>query len=396
MHAESMPDAPGGAPQPPIAVGPSMTPASTFPLEHGEYPAGPTAPHTATDGARWETVAGDASQTAEANADVTEAPPNGTADHQVRFKGPAEINGYPVHPCAGLFPMMPDVELDELAQDIRRSGQVEPILLYRGAILDGRNRMEACRRAGVEPKTIEDDALDDRTALALVASRNIHRRHLDTSQRAMLAADLTRRRNARHSAQNQAAMLPVGLTQAEAAKTMNVSERSVRTARALQQADPQLAGKVRSGEIRANAALKQVRNGLRMPAAPITSEQRAAKPPSTQSSIDEIKTRLVQAASDYRGAEGLNASDHYGCGLIAADLLRHVLAKVHASSGMTLKARVFGEETSPTTAGGPASPPGPTGVASPFEMQRDDADNQRAHASSQAPDGLLSLTGDKK
>jgi hypothetical protein len=396
MQAETTPNAPGGAPNRTETVGPTMTPASTFPLEHGECSAGPTAPHTATDGARWETVAGDACQTAEASADVTEAPPNGTGAQQAQPNGPVEINGHPVHPYASLFPMMPDAELDELAQDIKLNGQAEPILMWRGMILDGRNRMEACRRAGVDPKTTDDDALDERTALGLVASRNIHRRHLDTSQRAMLAADLTRRRNASESAQIQAAMLPVGLTQAEAAKTMNVSERSVRTARAVQQADPQIAARVRSGEITANAALKQVGNGLRKPAAPTTPKQRAAKTPSLHSSVEEIKTRLVQAASDYRGAEGLNASDHYGCGLIAADLLRHVLAKVHASSGMTLKARVFGEETSPTTAGGPASPPGPTGVASPFEMQRDHADNQRAHASSQAPDGLLSLTGDKK
>jgi len=64
------------------------------------------------------------------------------------------------HPVADLFPMMTDVELDELAADIKECGQQIPILVDpSGEILDGRNRYEACRRAGVEPQieTVEPD-----------------------------------------------------------------------------------------------------------------------------------------------------------------------------------------------------------------------------------------------
>ena len=48
-----------------------------------------------------------------------------------------------LHPLADLFPMMTDEELDELGEDMLKLGQREPIWLYEGKILDGRNRYRA-------------------------------------------------------------------------------------------------------------------------------------------------------------------------------------------------------------------------------------------------------------
>ena len=54
----------------------------------------------------------------------------------------------PIHPICGLFPMLPQAELEGMAEDIRRRGKLlEPIVLLEGAVLDGRNRLEACQRA---------------------------------------------------------------------------------------------------------------------------------------------------------------------------------------------------------------------------------------------------------
>jgi len=90
----------------------------------------------------------------------------------------------PVHPAAELFPMMSDEELKALADDIKRNGLQQPVVLYGAQLLDGRNRWRACEMAGVEVKT-KDWACKD--AVAYVRSLNLHRRHLTAAQRAALA-----------------------------------------------------------------------------------------------------------------------------------------------------------------------------------------------------------------
>jgi hypothetical protein len=55
-------------------------------------------------------------------------------------------------------------------------------------ILDGRNRYNACKMAGVEPHF--EDFGDVADPLAAVVSLNLQRRHLDPSQRALIAAKL--------------------------------------------------------------------------------------------------------------------------------------------------------------------------------------------------------------
>lgn len=91
-----------------------------------------------------------------------------------------------VHPAAALFPLMHGSELDLLVADIAQNGLREPIVLCGTLILDGRNRMHACELAKVQPRFVEWDG--DGSPLAFVLSRNLHRRHLDESQRAIIAA----------------------------------------------------------------------------------------------------------------------------------------------------------------------------------------------------------------
>jgi hypothetical protein len=90
------------------------------------------------------------------------------------------------HAAAELFPFMSDEEIGELAADIRAHGLLEPIVLLDGLVLDGRNRLRACEAAGVEPRFVEWDGSGD--PAAWVISKNLKRRHLDTSQRGMVAA----------------------------------------------------------------------------------------------------------------------------------------------------------------------------------------------------------------
>lgn len=93
---------------------------------------------------------------------------------------------YDRHPAAELFPMMNDDELEKLAADIRANGLREPVVLFEGQILDGRNRLRACELAETEPRFEQWD--EDGSPVAFVLSRNLHRRHLDESQRAVVAS----------------------------------------------------------------------------------------------------------------------------------------------------------------------------------------------------------------
>lgn len=96
----------------------------------------------------------------------------------------------PVHPVAEMFPMMSDEELDDLAADIQANGLVHPIVIDRdGVLIDGRNRREACRRAGVEPEWTTFDGDDP---VAFILSSNVNRRHLSKGQAAMAVAKANR------------------------------------------------------------------------------------------------------------------------------------------------------------------------------------------------------------
>jgi hypothetical protein len=93
------------------------------------------------------------------------------------------------HEVAELFPLLHGVAFEELVADIRKNGLREPILVdAEGRILDGRNRYRACVKAGVEPRFVQWEGEGALAELSL--SLNLRRRHLDESQRAMVAARL--------------------------------------------------------------------------------------------------------------------------------------------------------------------------------------------------------------
>lgn len=92
---------------------------------------------------------------------------------------------HPVHPAAFVFPLMPDIDLAELAEDIRKNGLKHPVVLFEGQVLDGRNRLRACELAGVEPTFTEWKGPGSPWDYAW--SVNIPRRHLTAGQKAALA-----------------------------------------------------------------------------------------------------------------------------------------------------------------------------------------------------------------
>ena len=92
------------------------------------------------------------------------------------------------HPAADLFPMFGDDEFQSLVNDIKENGLLDPIYLFDGKILDGRNRYKACTVAGVEPKTV---TWVDRGSgpISWVLSKNFQRRDMTKSQKAAVAVE---------------------------------------------------------------------------------------------------------------------------------------------------------------------------------------------------------------
>lgn len=86
----------------------------------------------------------------------------------------------PYHPAANLFPLMEGDEFSVLVADIAEHGQLEPIVIHDGMILDGRNRYRACIELGIKPILREWAGSD---AQSFVVSLNLHRRHLTREQR---------------------------------------------------------------------------------------------------------------------------------------------------------------------------------------------------------------------
>jgi hypothetical protein len=94
-----------------------------------------------------------------------------------------------IFPAADLFPMLPDDELQQLAADIKENGLRDPIVLAtvngEEMLVDGRNRLAACKLAEVEPTVRR---LNGEDPTAFVVSVNINRRHMTKGQRAMAVA----------------------------------------------------------------------------------------------------------------------------------------------------------------------------------------------------------------
>jgi len=158
---------------------------------------------------------------------------------------------YEFHELANIFPMLGDEELKELCADIEKNGLAEPITLYEGKILDGRNRATACERLGIEPMTVEYTGNDP---IAFVLSKNLHRRHLTTSQRAVIAEELA---NMSEGRQKLTAGIPA-VSQTEAAKILNVSRDSVQqVAKLRRESSPEVIEQVKRGEKTINAALSE-------------------------------------------------------------------------------------------------------------------------------------------
>jgi len=136
---------------------------------------------------------------------------------------------YEAHPVAAIFPMLPQEDLEELAADIKQRGLIYPIIIDGDQIIDGRNRLAACKIAKVEPSFAAYEG-DDITGFIMAS--NINRRHLTKGQQAMI---LVKCQESWHSSPKNIA------------KENNLSRERLRQAQLVSQHAPDLVDEVING-----------------------------------------------------------------------------------------------------------------------------------------------------
>lgn len=165
------------------------------------------------------------------------------------------------HEVANVFPPMSEREFVALKEDIAEHGLKQPIVVHDGKIVDGRHRYRACVELGTEPSLTEWS--DEGSLVAFAVSMNLRRRHLSTSQRALLAAELKplfeqearARQGTRTDLGANLREGDRGKASVQAAEIVGVSARSVETARRVRQrAVPELMEAVRRGDVAVSMA----------------------------------------------------------------------------------------------------------------------------------------------
>lgn len=170
------------------------------------------------------------------------------------------------HPIANIFPLLPEKELAALAEDIKANGVQVPIVLFEGKILDGRNRYRAAQMVGASFVTNYYTGADP---VKHVLSLNLHRRHLNDTQRAMVAGHVANIANGGDRVSDQSAKLRTGrVSQPEAAALLNVGVRSVQKAQQIIRNAPERVSELERGETTLNAVTEQIKTPKPAPVAP--------------------------------------------------------------------------------------------------------------------------------
>jgi hypothetical protein len=189
------------------------------------------------------------------------------------------------HELSTVFSSFEDTEeYKGLVGSIKENGLFDPILVWKGKIVDGRHRHKACLEAGVEP---EYDYLADEMSFEKVRDRvigeNILRRHLTVGQRAMIASALANMKHGGDRRSDQSANLRDEKSNEDAAKSLSVSPRAVQYAKEVKRDAPDLAEKVSRGKMSLNAAKTEIRERKGL------TQKKETKPPKPDNiSLDEM------------------------------------------------------------------------------------------------------------
>lgn len=190
------------------------------------------------------------------------------------------------HPLSFIFPALGVREMEELVEDIRVRGLLEPIRLYEGKVLDGWHRYLACQRLNVAPKFQQYVGSDP---VGFIWSKNGLRRHLSESQRAICLVELVRWKNGAgrpkmaprepihgESDANQGVAVETSngdvnqgvWTVSRMAKVAEVGRETIKRAKnVVKGGSEELRRAVKEGEVSVREATQRIKGGARSPSA---------------------------------------------------------------------------------------------------------------------------------
>jgi ParB-like chromosome segregation protein Spo0J len=166
------------------------------------------------------------------------------------------------HPAAELFDMLPPNEIEKLGRSMQIDGQLHPVLVWRGLIIDGRNRVAACDRVGIKPKIKElPDGTCENDIVRMIIAANLHRRHIDPKRIPAIAAELATMMvgDNQHSKEGPQNCGPSKATVSEVSERLGVAPRTVEMAKEVKAKAPDLFEKIKKGEMRTGTAHREMK-----------------------------------------------------------------------------------------------------------------------------------------
>jgi len=198
-----------------------------------------------------------------------------------------------IHPVAELFPMLSASELNELTDSIKHEGLLNPCVRQGDILLDGRNRLAACRLAGVEPSFTE---YRGDSPVAFIIGVNLMRRHLDKGQKIALGLEIeanfaeeAKKRQGTRTDLVEQCPTKFERSRDQAAAAVGVSGKLLSAAKAIREADPVRFEKVKQGKLSVAKAKKEIK-----------AEQNKRDLTAAQETISSEKRKDIEAVCDLR------------------------------------------------------------------------------------------------
>jgi ParB family chromosome partitioning protein len=158
------------------------------------------------------------------------------------------------HPIALCWPDLSESDFLALKEDIDKNGQRNPVILYQEKVLDGVQRTRVCLLLGREPITASPEISDP---VAYAISQNLHRRHLSSIEKAVVADRLAKLQLGTNRYVRKVDPSDEGptLTVQEAAELVGASDSQIwRLRQVRRDGIPELVEAMESGEVNAAVA----------------------------------------------------------------------------------------------------------------------------------------------